>query len=160
MSADRPLRLSGIHHITAICSNMDRTVAFYRDALGLRLVKQTVNYDDPDARHFYFGDFQGSPGTVVSFFEYGQMEKGKAGVGATHHFAFCVEDEDSLRAWRERLEQRNVRCTEVLDRTYFKSIYLRDPDGHIVEIATRGPGFTADETLEELGSRTVQPPRG
>lgn len=159
MTAEPPLRLSGIHHITAICSHMDRTVAFYRDVLGLRLVKQTVNNDDPDAKHFYLGDFQGAPGTVISFFEYGSMPKGKVGVGSTHHFALCVEDDDALEGWRHRLESKGVSTTEVLDRTYFKSIYFRDPDGHIIEIATRGPGFTVDETPEELGSRLIQPSR-
>lgn len=133
-------------------------MAFYRDLLGMRLVKQTRNYDDPGARHLYFGDADGAPGTVVSLFEYGQMEPGRVGVGSTHHFALCVESEDELGGWRDYLRSRGVGCTEVLDRTYFRSIYLRDPDGHIVEIASRGPGFAVDEAPEELGGRVIDPP--
>ena len=154
----RRLRIAGLHHITLICSSMERSVAFYRDLLGMRLVKQTRNYDDPDARHLYFGDAEGAPGTVVSLFEYAQMEPGRVGVGSTHHFALCVETEDELEGWRDYLRSRGVACTEVLDRTYFRSIYLRDPDGHIVEIASRGPGFAVDEAPAELGGRVIDPP--
>ena len=155
----RRLRISGLHHITMICSSMERSVAFYRDLLGMRLVKQTRNYDDPDARHLYFGDSEGAPGTVVSLFEYSQMEPGRVGVGSTHHFALCVESAEELHGWREYLLSRGVSCTEVLDRTYFRSVYLRDPDGHIIEIASRGPGFAVDEAPDELGARVIDPPR-
>ena len=153
----RRLRITGLHHITIICSRLDQTVAFYRDLLGMRVVKQTLNQDDPNARHFFFGDASGRPGTVVSCFEYPQMEPGKIGLGSTHHFALGVESLEELRAWREYLTSRGVSCTEVLDRTYFSSIYVRDPDGHIVEIATAGPGFTVDESEDELGSRMTTP---
>lgn len=158
-ASDAPrLRISGLHHLTLICSNMERTVAFYRDLLGLRLVKQTRNFDDPGARHLYFGDAGGTPGTVVSLFEYPRMEPGQVGIGSTHHFALCVESKDELYGWRDYLRSRGVGCTEVLDRIWFSSIYLRDPDGHIVEIASRGPGFTVDESPEELGGRVIDPP--
>jgi glyoxylase I family protein len=152
------LQLRGIHHITLICANLDRSAAFYRDTLGLRLVKQTLNHDDANARHFYFGDGLGTPGTVITCMEYPQMEEGAVGRGSTHHFAFWVETAEELDGWRAYLESRGVGCTQALDRTYFRSIYLRDPDGHIVEIATRGPGFTVDEPAEQLGSTFVKPP--
>ncbi len=138
---ERRLRIAGIHHITLISSDLERSAAFYRDLLGLRLVEAGVNQDDPGARHFYFGDAHGAPGTLVSLFEYPQMEPGEVGVGSTHHFALCVESPEELEGWRGWLESRGVPCTEVLDRVHFKSIYLRDPDGHIVELASRGPGF-------------------
>jgi glyoxylase I family protein len=154
----RRLRITGLHHVTLICSSLERAVAFYRDLLGMRVVKQTRNHDDPGARHFYFGDEEGSPGTVVSLFEYPDMDPGTVGVGTTHHFALAVESEDELRGWRDYLRSRGVPCTEMLDRVYFKSIYLRDPDDHIVEIATRGPGFTLDEPAGELGGRMIEPP--
>jgi len=153
----RRLQLRGLHHITLICSSLDRSVAFYRDVLGLRLVKQTVNHDDRSAKHFYFGDAVGGPGTVVTCMEYPQMEEGVVGRGSTHHFAFVVESVEELDGWKGYLESRGVGCTERLDRTWFWSIYLRDPDGHIIEIATRGPGFTVDESPEQLGARFVQP---
>jgi glyoxalase family protein len=65
-------------------------------------------------------------------------------VGSTHHFALTVSDVEELQGWREYLTAQGVACTEVMDRTFFHSIYLRDPDGHIVELATSGPGITPD----------------
>jgi glyoxalase family protein len=121
----------------------------------MRVVKQTVNEDDRGARHMFFGDEEGRPGTLVTFLEYPELEEGSVGRGSTHHFALTVETEEELTAWRDYLHSREIPCTDVMDRTYFKSVYLRDPDGHIVELATRGPGLTADEPLEELGRRPV-----
>jgi glyoxylase I family protein len=147
MTDERRLRIAGIHHITLISADLERATAFYRDLLGLRLVEAGVNQDDPGARHFWFGDADGAPGTLVTLFEYPEMERGTVGVGATHHFAFRVSGEDELEGWRRYLDSRGVPCTPVLDRDRFKSIYLRDPDGHIVEIATDSEGLTpsADE---------------
>jgi len=152
---ERRLRIAGIHHITLICQDVERSVDFYRNLLGMRLVKQTLNEDDRGARHLFFGDEEGRPGTLVTCLEYPELDEGTVGRGSTHHFALTVESEEELVAWREYLTSRGIPCTEVLDRTYFKSIYLRDPDGHILELATAGPGVTADEPLEELGRRHV-----
>ena len=71
----RRLQIRGIHHITLICSDLERSVAFYQDTLGMRVVKRTVNADDPNARHFFFGDAVGTPGTVITCMEYPQMEE-------------------------------------------------------------------------------------
>jgi len=132
----RRMRLLGLHHVTAICRDLQQTTAFYRDLLGLALVREGVNDDDPDARHFWFGDAHGTPGTLVSFMEYPVMGPGKAGPGATHHFAFSVGSAEEQVAWRDYLHSRGVQCTDVFDRGGIRSIYLRDPDGHLVEIAT------------------------
>jgi glyoxylase I family protein len=132
---ERRLRLQGLHHVTAISTDLGRTTAFYRDVLGLSLVQEGHNADDPDARHFWFGDPTGSAGTLVSFMEYPGMEAGRVGTGSTHHFAFAVGPGDELEAWRDHLRSREVQCTDVFERGGLRSIYLRDPDGHIVEIA-------------------------
>jgi catechol 2,3-dioxygenase-like lactoylglutathione lyase family enzyme len=152
------LAIRGLHHITLVCASMERSIGFYRDLLGLRLVKQTLNQDDPNARHFFFGDAEGTPGTVITLFEYPQMDEGTIGRGSTHHFALLVESEEELHGWHGYLASRGIPCTEVLDRVYFKSLYLRDPDGHIVELASRAPGFTVDEPREQLGGRLIPPP--
>ena len=144
-SEPRRLRIAGIHHITLICRSLERSTAFYRNLLGMRMVKQTVNDDDPDARHLVFGDEDGNPGTLVTCLEYPQLEDGSVGTGSTHHFALAIESEEELQAWRDYLTARGVSCTDVLDREFCKSIYLRDPDGHIVELATTTPGLTPDE---------------
>ena len=132
---ERRMRITGIHHITLLVTNLDRSVAFYRNVLGMRLVKQTVNEDDRSARHFIFGDADGRPGTLITCLEYPDLDEGKVGRGSTHHFALSVDSEAELNAWRQYLEERGIPTTQVMEREDFKSLYLRDPDGHIVEIA-------------------------
>jgi catechol 2,3-dioxygenase-like lactoylglutathione lyase family enzyme len=141
--------------VTDICRDVERSLDFYRNLLGMRLVKQTVNEDDRGARHLFFGDEEGRPGTMVTCLEYPELDEGSVGRGSTHHFALSVESEEELAGWHGYLRSRGIPCTDVMDRKYFKSLYLRDPDGHIVELATAGPGLTADEPLEELGRRPV-----
>jgi Glyoxalase/Bleomycin resistance protein/Dioxygenase superfamily. len=80
------------------------------------------------------------------------------GAGQTHHFALSVADDDTQLEWRDRLMSAGVQVTPVMDRVYFKSIYMHDPDGQIVEIATQGPGFVVDEPLESLGESLQLPP--
>ena len=153
--SERRLRIAGLHHVTVICRDVERSVGFYRNLLGMRLVKQTVNEDDRRARHLFFGDEEGRPGTLVTCLEYPELDEGTVGRGSTHHFALEVESDDELLGWRDYLRSRGIPCTDVMDRTYFRSLYLRDPDGHIVELATSGPGVTMDEPLEELGRKPV-----
>ena len=152
---ERRLRIAGLHHITVICKDIERSLDFYRNLLGMRLVKQTVNEDDRAARHLFFGDEEGRPGTLITCLEYAELDEGAVGRGSTHHFALSVGTEEELDGWRAYLAERGIPVTEVMDRTYFKSLYLRDPDGHIVELATAGPGLTVDEPLEQLGRRRV-----
>ncbi len=150
--------IQGIHHITLVCGDAQRTVNFYTQALGLRFVKRTVNFDDPGSYHLYFGDEVGSPGSAVTFFEWPNAPKGHFGIGGTHHFALIVNDYDGLLKWKRRLVDLDLRVEGPLDRHYFKSIYFTDPDGCILEIATRGPGWTIDEALDALGTEFRAPP--
>jgi catechol 2,3-dioxygenase-like lactoylglutathione lyase family enzyme len=133
---ERRMQLRGLHHVTAIVADLDRTTAFYRDLLGLALTAEEDNPDDPGSRHFWFGDAAGAPGTLVSFMEYPQMDEATEGRGGVHHFAFQVGSADEQLAWRDYLRARGVPCSEVFERGRFKSIYLRDPDGNLLEIAT------------------------
>ena len=135
------MALRGLHHLTAICGDLERTKAFYRDVLGLTVASDGSSDDDPDARHVWFC-FDGLEHTaLVSFLEYPDMEPGEVGIGTTHHFAFMVDTAEEQELWLEYLRDRDVQCSEIFDRDGFRSIYLRDPDGHIVEIATRGWRF-------------------
>ena len=142
VSEERRLQLRGLHHVTAICRDLEATIAFYRDVMGLGIVHDGPSDDDPGTRHVWFGALDGAAGTLLSFMEYPQLPKGVVGVGSTHHFALVVESAEELEAWRDYLRGKELECTDVYDRGAFKSVYLRDPDGHVVEIATRGPGFT------------------
>ncbi len=287
-----------IHHITAIAGDPDRNLRFYARTLGLRLVKLTVNYDDPATYHFYFGDELGRPGTILTFFPWpdgspgrlgtglvaavgfaippgslgfwierllaqgvryqgptrrfeepvlafadpdglaleliateralempgwadgpvppehairalhgatiwedgdsGAAElltahlgfrrvaeegsflrldagdgrgamldlrrapgfwRGAGGVGIVHHIAFRAADAGAQLAQRTALEQAGYDVTPVLDRTYFRSVYFREPGGVLFEVATDGPGFTVDETAAELGTSLKLPAR-
>lgn len=138
MSGDaRQMRLTGLHHVTALTRDLEAVVGFYRDTLGLALAHEEANPDDPEARHFWFGDPGGAAGTLVSFLEYPELEPVAPGAGGLHHFALAVDSAEELAAWVEYLRSREVEVTDVLERGRFRSIYLRDPDGRIVEIAQR-----------------------
>ncbi len=133
----------GLHHVTAISSDIEKTIAFYRDVLGLGIVHDGPSDDDSQTRHVWFGALDGSAGTLVSFMEYPNLPAAVVGVGSTHHFALTIETAAEQEAWRDYLRSRGIECTDVFDRGAFRSLYLRDPDGHVVELTTRGPGFAA-----------------
>jgi glyoxalase family protein len=281
------MRLEGIHHITAITADAPRNVDFYARVLGLRLVKKTVNQDDPTVYHLFYADEKGSPGSDITFFEYPGARRGRAGAGMVHRIVwrvaspealdfweerlrgdgapvsreggslrfsdpeeldlelvvsdsgdepliadhpevppeFALQGFDSVRAysfdpeasrgfleqtmnfvpkgdavfesrgddrgslyvydrvsepgiggagtvhhvawaspmeqhdaWRQRVLEGGATPTPVIDRFYFRSIYFREPSGVLFEIATIGPGFTADEPLESLGEGLSLPP--
>ena len=281
------MRLEGIHHITAITADAPRNVDFYARVLGLRLVKKTVNQDDPTVYHLFYADEKGSPGSDITFFEYPGARRGRPGAGMVHRVVwrvaspealdfweerlrgdgapvsrqdgslrfsdpeeldlelvvgdsgdepliadhpevpaeFALQGFDSVRAysfdpeasrdfleqtmnfvprgdavfesrgddrgslyvydragepgiggagtvhhvawaspmehhdaWRQRVLEGGATPTPVIDRFYFRSIYFREPSGVLFEIATIGPGFTADEPLETLGERLSLPP--
>jgi glyoxalase family protein len=282
------MRLEGIHHVTAITADAPGNVDFYTRVLGLRLVKKTVNQDDPTVYHLFYADENGSPGSDLTFFEYPGLPRGRAGGGMVHTVSFRVASEEALSfwvyrlghegieseldglrlrfadpegmglelaavetedaplvavhpeipaelaiqgfdgvrayaevpdasrgflegtlgfepdgeaawelrgeergsfyaydeppaerglsgagtvhhvawsspmdehdVWRERVAQAGARPTPVIDRFYFRSVYFREPSGVLFELATLGPGFTADEPLETLGEALSLPP--
>lgn len=292
------LATPGLHHVTAIAGDPQRNADFYVGRLGLRFVKRTVNHDDTGTYHFYFGDYEGTPGTNITFFPWtdggrrgrfgaGQTESaaylippdsveywidrlesggtdversdrfdetvlsfadpdgigielvasdaatdadvvlwedgpvptehqlrgfhgvtlavaeygptasvltdvlgydlaaetadrrryrsaaggpgsvvdlvettarsGRMGVGAIHHVAFKAADVEEQERWRGAFADHGLRPTQVIDRTYFRSVYCREPGGVLFELATTGPGFAVDEDVEELGSRLTLP---
>jgi glyoxalase family protein len=155
----KEMTITGLHHITLVTTDAKRNVDFYTRVLGLRFLKKTVNFDDPSAYHLYYGNQTGAPGSAITFFEWKNVPKGKPGIGGTHHFALCVPDTDGLLKWKRRLTDLGLRVSGPYDRHYFKSIYFNDPDGTILEIATRGPGWTMDEAVGEIGTKHVDPPK-
>jgi glyoxalase family protein len=282
------VRLEGVHHVTLITADAPRNVDFYTRVLGLRLVKKTVNQDDPTVYHLFYADEKGSPGADITFFEYpgarrghpgagmihtivwrvatdealdfwelrlageaqnfersdGRLrfqdpegvghelavvrtddeplvaehpeiprehalqgfdgvrayafdperskalleealgfeprggnewetrgeqrggfyaydpapeERGLGGAGTVHHVAWA-STMDEQEAWRQRVIDAGLQPTPVIDRFYFKSVYFREPNGILFEIATLGPGFGTDEDPEHLGERLSLPP--
>ena len=124
-------RAMGLHHVTAISADARSNVAFYTGLLGLRLVKRSVNQDDPTTYHLYYGDEAGSPGTIMTFFPWQGIRRGQIGTGQVAATAFAIP-RASLGWWIERLVARGV--------------------------AYQGPEKRFDETLQEIGSvATVAP---
>lgn len=136
-------RILGIHHVTAIASDARRNISFYRDLLGLRLVKRSVNQDDPGTYHFYYGDERGRPGTIMTFFPWQGIRRGRIGTGQVAATAFSIP-RSSLGWWIERLGARGVDFKGPERR--FEDTVLRfpDPDGLMLElVAHPDPGGTA-----------------
>jgi glyoxalase family protein len=127
----------GLHHITAIADNAKRNLEFYTNVLGLRLVKKTVNFDDPGTYHFYFGDETGTPGTILTFFPWEGIGRGKTGTGMATEIGYSVPV-GSLSFWADRLSQFNV--THGATETIFDEQYLQfeDPDGLRINLIETG----------------------
>jgi glyoxalase family protein len=124
------MRLTGLHHITMITGDAQRNVDFYADTLGLRFVKKTVNFDAPEAYHLYFGDEQGTPGTILTWFEFPGAAPGRAGIGQIHTLQLAVPTSAALDFWAARLG-----ATRDGDRIRFQ-----DPDGLQLELVVESLG--------------------
>jgi glyoxalase family protein len=107
------MKLVGLHHITMITGDAQRNVEFYADVLGLRLVKKTVNFDDPTAYHLYFGDERGAPGSILTWFEYQGARQGQAGPGMIHTIQLGVPSVEALDFWAERLQANGYETTRL-----------------------------------------------
>ena len=130
--------LLGLHHVTAVARNPKHNLAFYTDTLGLRLIKKTVDFDEPDTYHFYFGDAQGTPGTILTFFPWTDKPAGRLGTGQASAVAFAVPT-GALGFWEERLSERGVAFYEPTTRFEGGSreeqvLAFRDEDGLCVEL--------------------------
>ena len=126
-------QILGIHHITAIAGNPQTNLNFYAGLLGLRLVKLTVNFDDPTTYHLYYGDGAGHPGTILTFFPWPSAPKGRRGAGQVTETAFAIPA-DALDFWTARLNGRGVTFEGPFDRFGEKVIAFSDPDGMRVEL--------------------------
>lgn len=125
--------LEGLHHVTAIAGEPQANINFYAGVLGLRLVKVTVNFDDPTTYHFYYGDGQGHPGTILTFFPWPGAPKGRIGTGQLTITSFAVP-EQSLLYWRRRFQKRGVEFKESISDFGEEVLFLRDPDGLQLEL--------------------------
>jgi len=127
--------IKGLHHVTAIAGEPQTNINFYTGVLGLRLVKLTVNFDDPTTYHLYYGDGQGHPGTIMTFFPWPGAFKGRIGTGQLTVTSFAVP-EKSLPYWRERLRKRGVEFDEVTSDFGEELLFLKDPDGLQLELVS------------------------
>jgi len=129
--------LLGLHHITAIAGDPERNVLFYNRTLGLRLVKVTVNFDDPGSYHLYYGSGKGSPGSLLTFFPWPRAHAGRHATGETGAIALSIP-EGSQDFWKSRLREKQIAFEAVSPEGGSKKLILDDPDGmklHLVEAA-------------------------
>jgi len=133
------VKLEGIHHITAITADAPGNVDFYARVLGLRLVKKSVNQDDPTVYHLFYGDDEGSPGCDITFFEYPNARRGSAGAGMVHRVIWRVASPEAIAFWEERLGAQGVESEQVDG-----SLVFADPEGLVHELVVVSNG---DEPL-------------
>jgi glyoxalase family protein len=149
-------KISGIHHITAIASSASENLAFYEKVLGLRLVKKTVNFDDPYTYHLYYGDSAGAPGTIITFFPRENSSRGKTGAGMVTSIAFSIPI-DSIDYWHKRLGENGVETTG--GRRFADSlIQFQDPHGlslELIETPTAHSSLIQNSNPESAAHRIV-----
>jgi glyoxalase family protein len=138
------MKLEGLHHITMITGDAQGTVDFYADVLGLRMVKQTVNFDQPEAYHLYFGDEQGAPGSILTWFEFPGASRGRAGAGTIHTLQLGVPAEAVLDFWGERLSAKGyaseMMSTRLGSAHAVAALRFADPDGLVLELVVADHG--------------------
>ena len=131
-------RILGLHHITAIAGDAKRNFDFYTKVLGLRFIKKTVNFDDPQTYHFYFGDYEGTPGTILTFFPWGSaVRQGRRGAGMATEIGYSVP-KGSLEWWKQRFEEKNVIYNNIAEKFGTRYLTFLDPDGLKLELVETG----------------------
>lgn len=130
---------SGLHHVTAIAGDPQRNADFYLRTLGLRLVKSTVNFDDPGTYHLYYGDESGQPGSLITFFPWKGAPSGRRGTGQATTTSFSVP-ESSIGWWKRHLAEAGVEVSEVRNREGEEVLSFRDPDGLALSLVAHPQG--------------------
>jgi len=142
----------GFHSVSAALEGYERTARLLTESFGYRLVEESGN------RFRFASPDDSAPGRIVDLLCQPDTATGRVAAGSVHHIAFRAKDEAEQLQWREHLVDLGYNITPVIDRTYFHSIYFREPGGVLFEIATDPPGFTLDEKVEELGAHLRLPP--
>src|SRR3954453_17613815 len=161
------MELEGIHHITAITGDAPRNVDFYARVLGLRLLKKTVNQDDPTVYHLFFGDEDGAPGNDLTFFEYPGAQPGRAGTGMIHRIVWRVGSPDAIAFWEERLGGEAIATQRENGSLVFKDpegleheLAVRDvPDAPLIALSTEVPDEHALQGFDTVRAYTADPER-
>ena len=144
--------LGGFHSVSAALEGYERTAELLTETFGYTLVKEAGN------RFRFAAPGEDGAGKLIDLLCMPDGRRASGGAGSVHHIAFRAKDDAEQRAWRQKLVGMGFNVSPVMDRTYFHSIYFREPGGILFEIATDPPGFTADEPFEELGHNLRLPP--
>ena len=142
--------VKGLHHISLVTSDQELNRRFYTEVLGLRRVKLTVNQDDPFHRHLFYADEKGTTGTAITFFEWPELPRGYVGLGSPHHLSYSVNGVDSLPKWAAWLRAKSVSVAGPFPRDDRLSLYLRDPDGVLVEITAKNQDNVSVDYMSQL----------
>lgn len=146
-------KTAGIHHITAMVNDAQRTIDFYAGILGLRLVKKTINFDRPEVYHLYFGNESGQPGTVITFFPWPKQLKGRIGIGQVGVTGYVIPD-GSFDFWGNRLKKFGIEFSADV-RFGEKYLKLQDPDGLEIELVERVEGPVNDWSFGDVMSEVA-----
>ena len=150
------MRSAGIHHVTAIAGDPQPNLDFYTGALGLRLVKRTVNFDDPGSYHFYFGDNIGTPGTIMTFFPWPGARRGARGSGQVTMVSFAVP-QNSMAFWKQRLRATHVIAEEIEGRFGSNTLRFLDPDGLQLElVASANEESSSERAIRGFAAPTLE----
>ena len=144
--------IHGFHSVSAALEGYERTARLLTESFGYRLVDESGN------RFRFASPDESAPGRIIDLLCQPDAAMGRVAAGSVHHIAFRTKDEAEQLQWRKHLVDLGYNVTPVIDRTYFHSIYFREPGGVLFEIATEPPGFTSDEKVEELGTHLRLPP--
>jgi glyoxalase family protein len=161
------MKLNGIHHITAITADAQRNVDFYADTLGLRMVKKTVNQDEPSVYHLFYADEKGSPGADMTFFEFPQARLGRAGAGMIHRIGWRVASDDALDFWQQRLDDAGTATSRIDDGLVFADpeglehalLVAQVPDQPLMADHPEVPGELALQGFDHARAYTADPER-
>src|SRR4051794_4120858 len=161
------MKLDGIHHITAITGDAPQNVEFYARVLGLRLVKKSVNQDDPTVYHLFYGDEQGDPGNDITFFEYPGARQGRAGEGMVHRIVWRVGSSDAVDYWADRLGGEGVPTQRENGSLVFEDpgglqheLAVMDvPDAPLIALSADVPDEHALQGFDSVRAYTADPAR-
>jgi len=142
--------VQGLHHITLVTSNQEVNRRFYTEVLGLRRVKLTVNQDDIYHRHLFYADDKGTTGSAITFFEWPDLPHGQVGLTSPHHLAYTVPKLDALPKWKSWLLSHGLSVVGPLPRDGRISLYLRDPDGAVVEVTSPNKEAVTPDYINEF----------
>ncbi len=147
------LKTAGIHHITSMVTNPQRNIDFYTGVLGLRLIKKTINFDVPEVYHLYFGNELGDPGTVITFFPWEKLLKGRIGTGQVGSTVYIIP-QGSMDFWEQRLKNFGIEC-KITMRFFETYLSFSDPDGLQIELVERKEGALNKWTFSDIQSKNA-----
>ena len=152
------MAIRGLDSVSLVVESLRPTEETLTQVMGFRRAGSYPLRDVTSLAVTVFESGPGGPGTEVHVEERPQMPPGRLGIGGVHHVAFRTPNDEEHRQWRERVARAGLGVTQVIDRYYFRSIYFREPEGVLFEVATDGPGFATDEPVEHLGEKLALPP--